>query len=193
MKPALSILLVFTLLSSCKNDQGIMIDLEGNQYPLRTYGQTIWMIENLRIKQDKLGNPIAYYFPDADSSNTETFGLLYDYETACKVCPSGWSLPTNQDWKELIESNPANNYKDSQYWGNEINSNSTNFSARPAGSGNNGEHENHFYSKSFFWSNTKEGEHFVWTSILEKGKDSIRMASQHPTYAFSIRCIKHKN
>lgn len=193
MKPALSILLVFTLLSSCKNDQGIMIDLEGNQYPLRTYGQTIWMIENLRIKQDKLGNPIAYYFPDADSSNTETFGLLYDYETACKVCPSGWSLPTNQDWKELIESNPANSYKDSEYWDNEINSNSTSFSARPAGFGNNEEHKNQFNSKSIFWSNTKEDEHFVWTSILEKGKDSIRMASQHPTYAFSIRCIKHKN
>ena len=169
------------------------MDADGNQYPIKTYGKTVWMAENLRVTQDRLGNAITYYFPNDDASNAQAFGLLYDFETACKVCPDGWSLPGNEAWSELFqlsENNLAARYKDSQFWEGEENANSSMFSARPAGFGNNAEHDNQFQAKTLFWSNTKEDDHFVWAFILAKGIDTIRSASQHPTYAFSVRCIK---
>ena len=31
----------------------------------------------------------------------ETYGCLYDWETACDICPDGWHLPSDDEWKEL--------------------------------------------------------------------------------------------
>ncbi|MEP2772463.1 MAG: FISUMP domain-containing protein [Fulvivirga sp.] len=192
------LLITFLVILTCCNpvQESVLVDADGQKYLVKKYGETFWMTENLKTKQDTAGNPIKYYFPNGDSTNIATFGLLYDFETACNICPNGWELPTNEDWKRLLKSsggNVAGIYKESQYWEGENNSNSSNFSARPAGFGNNGEYENQFKSKTLFWSNSKEDEHFIWTYIFELGKDSIRVASQHPTYAFSVRCVKSIN
>jgi len=32
------------------------------------------------------------------------YGKLYDWETAKRICPSGWHLPSEEEWTELIES-----------------------------------------------------------------------------------------
>ena len=192
MKNSLKIIsiLMLCLLMSCKKNT-LLVDLDGNSYKTKKYGKTIWMIENLKVKQDNVGNSIKYFIPNNDSINIPNFGLLYDYEIACKVCPKGWRIPTNEDWKELFKlNNIASNYKDRKYWGNDKNSNVSLFSVRPSGYGNNGAHFNKFNSSAILWSKTKENKHFIWTYIIEKGNDSIRKASQHPTYAFSIRCVK---
>ncbi len=168
-------------------------DPEGNQYNTRTYGQSVWMTENLRSKKDRSGASIKYHFPNEDSANVQAFGLLYDYETACRVCPDGWRLPTNEEWEVLFDfnrHNDASTYKEPGFWEGEDNTNSSAFSVRPAGAGNTEVHPNHFETRALFWSDTKEDEHFIWTYILELGRDSVRSASQHPTYAFSVRCIK---
>lgn len=189
-----STIVLFSLivLISCKQNS-LLTDSSGNTYPIKKYGETIWMTENLRAKQDSSGNAIKYFFPNNDSTNTSSFGLLYNYETACKVCPSGWRLPTNKDWEALFKLNGANsagNFKDNNYWKEKQNSNSSGFSIRPAGYSNNAEHNNNFEASAILWSSTKENEHFIWTYILEKEKDSVRVASQHPEYAFSVRCVK---
>lgn len=195
MKLQLIAALSFIILSGCQSPASL-VDADGNTYPVAQYGETTWMTANLKVRHDRLGNEATYYLPNEDSLTADTYGLLYDYATACRVCPEGWRLPTNEEWDELFnlsEQNMAANYKDSQFWEGEVNSNSSKFSIRPAGSGNNGEYENNFGVKTLFWSATKEDDHFIWTFILEKGKDSIRMASQHPTYAFSVRCVKNNN
>ena len=81
-------------------------------------------------------------------------------------------------------------FKDSPYWQEEDKSLKKNeFSTRPAGYGNNGEHPNNFKESSILWSRTKT-EEFAWTVIFETNKNKIRKAEQHLTYGFSIRCIK---
>ena len=170
-----------------------LIDIKGNEYTLKVYGETVWMIENLKTTVDESGKPIQYYVPNDDSALVDTYGLLYDFETACKVCPKGWRLPNNEEWEKLLGDNGgyvASDYKDDQCWEGDINTNNSLFSVRPAGSGNNGEFPNHFGDRTLFWSRTMEDDHFVWTYIFERGKDSLRTASQHPTYAFSVRCVK---
>jgi uncharacterized protein (TIGR02145 family) len=47
----------------------------------------VWMAENLNYK--------------ASGSKNNEYGSFYDWETAKNVCPSGWHLPTNDDWNKL--------------------------------------------------------------------------------------------
>jgi len=62
-------------------------------------GAQVWMSENLAYKPST-GNYWAY---DDDNSNVAKYGYLYDWETACKVCPSGWHLPSDEEWTTLID------------------------------------------------------------------------------------------
>ena len=183
------ITLWLTLLS-CQQ-KPTLSDADGNVYASKKFGKTLWMTENLRVTHDRSGAEISYFFPNEDSINVAAYGLFYDYETACKVCPDGWKLPSNQDWEALLShfSWDASVLKDTGFWDKESNTNTSSFSARPAGYGNT-EHPNKFQHSSIFWSSTREDDHFIWTYIFEEARDSVRTASQHPTYGFSVRCIK---
>jgi len=65
---------------------------DGNQYAIKTYGEQTWMIENLRY------DTLAYRSIDSMKS---IYGNYYNWEDACEVCPSGWHLPTDEDWLVL--------------------------------------------------------------------------------------------
>ncbi len=186
-------ILIIVLITSCKTDNEKLVDVDGNLYETVRINNTIWMAENLKVKHDSSGKQLNYFLPDGKSTNVNSFGLLYDFENACKACPKGWRVPNNKEWETLFDftkRNRAGHYKDNQFWEEKENSNTTNFSVRPAGIGNNQEHPNNFNEKALFWSNSKEEGHFVWTYIFEMGKNNIRRASQHPTYGFSVRCVK---
>ncbi len=187
---SLIFLLIFAF--SCENKDSVLIDSEGNSYTIKDYDGTWWMTENFKGRKDKDGNSIIYYFPNEDSNNVNEYGLLYDYETACKICPDGWQLPTNTDWEKLLFADADSSaiaFKDVNFWEEEVNTNNSQFSVKPTGYGNNGEFDNFFLSRTYFWSKT-DREEDIWTFIFEKGKNKIRKAEQHPTYAFAVRCIK---
>lgn len=182
----------FIILKGCSPKPGALVDLDGNSYRTIVYGETVWMAENLKVTKSRDGEMITYFYPNGDSVTKEAYGLLYDYKTACIVCPNGWRLPTNEEWEALLKfqiQNEASVYKESNYWGDDPSNNSSRFSVRPAGFGNYGDLDSFFNSKTYLLSRTKDGAH-VWTYILEKEKEQIRKASQHPTYGFSIRCVK---
>lgn len=181
------------LLGACQPVNPPVRDIDGNSYPTQELGGLVWMMENLRVTKDAEGKSIPYFYPDDNPAHATTYGLLYDYPTACQVCPEGWRLPTNEDWEELLvlgEEGIAPLWKDTNYWTGDASSNSTGFSVRPTGYGNSGEFDNGFGEKTLFMSKTKDNEHDIWTYIFEKGKSSIRKAPQHPTYGFSVRCVK---
>ncbi len=186
--------LLFILIHiSCEDENEQVVDIDGNVYPVIAVNMTTWMAQNLEVTSDRKGNNVNYFFPNENTELVETYGLLYDYENACKVCPKGWRLPTNQEWEELLRfqtTTNADDFKDSQFWDGEQNTNGSNFSARPAGIGNSQEHPNRFGELSIFWSVDKEEDHFIWSYRFEKESDEIIKASQHPTYAFSVRCVK---
>jgi hypothetical protein len=69
-------IILFCLCVGCRSDDTIMIDADGNQYPIRTYGETNWMTQNLMVKQDTLGNAIKYYYPNDDRVIMENMAII---------------------------------------------------------------------------------------------------------------------
>lgn len=89
-------------------------DVDGNRYKVLTYGSQLWLQENMRSTHDRDGNAFvtqdfsnnpnlpSMYVPGGNEKNVATYGLLYNWEAAQKVCPQGWRLPSVEDWRELV-------------------------------------------------------------------------------------------
>ena len=134
-------------------------DIEGNTYNVVKIGTQTWMKENLKVTKYTNGTdiPVISDKKQWDTTNTpaicdynnvglngSTYGKLYNFyvvETD-KVCPTGWHVPTNDEWMVLInylggDTIAGNKMKSNEnnLW-QEFNPNSLNsvqFSALPGG------------------------------------------------------------
>jgi uncharacterized protein (TIGR02145 family) len=85
---------------------GSVLSYEGQNYSTVKIGDQCWMAENLNYDNGCSSNSWTNSAPyDACGYNTtatgEEYGLLYQWDVANEVCPEGWHLPTDEEWKIL--------------------------------------------------------------------------------------------
>lgn len=104
-----------------KQNANTVTDINGNVYNTVKIGSQVWMVENLKVKNYRNGDPIAnvtdpvqwsnvsggaYCSYDNSNSNADVYGYLYNWFAATdkrNIAPSGWHVPNNNDWNILID------------------------------------------------------------------------------------------
>ena len=202
-------------------------DFDGNPYNTVQIGDQCWMKENLKTTTYQNGTPIpnvtngsswsnlttgAYVWHNNDISWKDLYGALYNWYTtvdANGLCPTGWHLPSDEEWKILegiVDSqypvgdpewdylgwrglDVGKNLKSKSGWNNNGNGiDLYGFGALPGGS--------RFTSGSFYylgyngywWSSSEGSGTGAWyRSLYDDG--SYRYYS-YWNYGLSVRCLK---
>lgn len=99
--------------------QNSITDIDNNIYKMTVIGEQIWLTENLKTTKYNDGTPIpnitditewrnsnepGFVWYDNDISNKYLYGALYNgfaVLTKRELCPAGWRVATDGDWKEL--------------------------------------------------------------------------------------------
>ncbi len=222
-------------------------DKDGNNYPVVLIGSAkgnvgdkqteggnlqIWMGKNLaylpkvnKPDEGRLKDPFYYVYDyygydiaEAKATyNYKHYGVLYNWIAALDACPTGWHLPSDEEWQfmedyllgsghnwdgsldiEQVASSLAthNGWKISGTLGApgcpvEYKKNITGFSAQPCGFKDELEFTR-INEDIFFWSATEKINYtqLVWYRHISYSGTNVMRNSVHKGYGFSVRCIK---
>ncbi|MGE5457427.1 MAG: fibrobacter succinogenes major paralogous domain-containing protein, partial [Methanococcaceae archaeon] len=203
----------------------------------KNYGTQVWMLENLKTTKynngDLIGttaSPTLNYFGESapkyqwayngDESYAAIYGRLYTWYAATdnrKICPTGWHLPTDEEWTIFTDFLTENGFGfegsgndiaksiASSGWGldptpgvvgnDQVSNNSSGFTAVPAGSRT----TDGFYSLNyncFWWTATEVTELPVpdcaWFRFLHTYTSVLikDYSGLNKSYGYSVRCLK---
>jgi len=196
------------------NETGAFTDSRDNKtYHWVKIGNQTWMSENLNYDAGTgswVYHEIVY---NNDSVNVATYGRLYDWETACNVCPDGWHLPSDIEWTELtnyLESNGygyggsgndiAKSMAATSGWigidsvgtvGNDqASNNSSGFSALPGGGRVYGTCSALQFS-GYWWSSSEFDSSDAYCRFMHANFKEVLRNHYSKSYGISIRCIKN--
>jgi uncharacterized protein (TIGR02145 family) len=167
--------------------RGIMTDSrDGKTYKTIQIGSQVWMAENLNYST---GNSWCY---DNNGGNCAKWGRLYDWQTAKNACPSGWHLPSDEQW-HVLDKDQNQGDKTSGKALKSLGmggSNLTGFNALPGG--------NHYPDGSFvnarrkacFWCSEENNAGSAWRRCYYEGNERMSRFNAGGPDGLSVRCLK---
>jgi len=183
---------------------GTYTDTRDDQtYTTIVIGTQTWFAENLNYETN-----LFSWFYDNSSANGDIYGRLYNGESAKEACPSGWHLPSDEEWKTLemelgMSQNEADDtrsrgtdqggqMKSTTGWYNNGNgTNNSGFNALPGGT--------HYYDGSsdflgrygLWWSSSDDSGTDAWFRNLSYDSDQVfRNSYGKDANGLSVRCLK---
>lgn len=209
--------------------KGTVTDNDGNVYLTVVIDKYEWMAQNLRTTTYRDGKPIpqitvssdwtllssgAYCLYDNYDSNARTCGALYNWFAVLTgtLCPDGWRVPSDDEWKSLESFADSRNGVDNPVWntqgmrgfdaarrlkttaGWKFDGNGTDrfgFSALPCGErlSRNGQ----FFIKNcngFWWSSTSYDDNRAYYRSIIYSFEEIMRFHHDKRFGFSIRCLR---
>jgi uncharacterized protein (TIGR02145 family) len=180
---------------------------DGKLYPVKKLGSQTWMIQNLNY-----ASPGSILTGDGKKTIPGEFGRLYPYQEALVICPSGWHLPTDAEWKSLEETCgvpapeldgevnrgvPAGGKMKepgSRLWETDPASFATNesgFSVVPSGWYNPEKKEFvSVWSGAGYWSVADQSQK-IWGRFFYSSSEGIsRLSMNTASGSYSVRCVK---
>jgi len=205
-----------------------VIDVDGNIYRTVKIGSQVWMAENLRTTRFNNGIEIqnitadsiwvklencAYCWYNNDETYKNKYGALYNWYAVNtgKLCPVGWHIPSDEEWKILEGTVDSRFSVGDTVWNRERNrgfdvgqrlmatsgwdseGNGTNdfgFSALPGGERL--KRNGRFFiagTNGFWWSSTEYNESSAMYRSLLYGVEYMFRFYHPKGFGFSVRCI----
>lgn len=155
---------------------------DGKIYKTVKIGNQVWMAENLNYDA---GNDSWFY--DNNPENGKKYGRLYQWETAKKVAPKGWHLPSKNEFMTLLNNlggEGTNAYKQIIPVG------SSGFNALFGGYRAN---DGNFYNignYATFWSSSEDSEDLAWECNVDSSYKRAYLGYNFENYGYSVRCVK---
>lgn len=185
-------------------------DIDGNVYETVQIDNQLWMAANLNTTKYNDGTDIpnlsvaadwtaattgAYAYHDETTDNGAAYGALYNYyavETA-KLCPTGWHVPTDDEWAQLVNYLGGINIAGGKlketgttHWFEDNGAtNESGFTARGSGLRLNNADFQGITRDSYSWTSTNI---IYW---YMSHKDSVmKTGAGLKAYGFAVRCLK---
>lgn len=181
---------------------------DGTVYTWTRIGGQVWMAENMRYRSE--AGSLCW---NNDEAECATRGRFYNWETAIRVAPSGWHLPSEAEWEQLEATlgltaeqiadtqlerggdanTVASRLKKPGAWPTEYNgtpiaiTNDAEFSAIPTGfyALNEFTHDGH----TGWWSSTGVGDK-AWIRVIDFHDNKLRRAANKKEFFFPVRLVR---
>ena len=206
---------------SCEYECSVT-DIDGNVYSTIMIDSQEWMAENLKVTHysDGEGIPLitsfpegsnittgAYCYYDNESENIEIYGNMYNWyvvEDEDGICPEGWSVPSLEEWQQLVEY-LGGGYEaggplkatgtiqggDGLWWEPNVGAtNESDFTALPGGNWNHYWGYEDLDRAAFFWSSTEYSESNAIRVYLYYNDTDVLYPNDSNQDAGSIRCVR---
>jgi uncharacterized protein (TIGR02145 family) len=186
-----------------------VVRFDGYDYPTVAIGEQCWFKENLRSDNYRNGDVIPGTLSNSQWTSTSsgaqavyenkpaslaTYGRLYNWyavKDARGLCPTGFHVPTDEEWKELEGTlggtSVAGTAMKTTSWGG---TNSSGFSALPGG--DRGHSSGSYFSHGDYgswWSSAPNGTN-AWYNGLLSGYSNVARFYADARSGLSVRCVR---
>jgi len=162
---------------------------DGKVYKTVKIGTQTWFAENLNYEAE---GSVCY---ENNPDNCAKYGRLYNWETAMKVCPKGWHLPSNDEWNVLVEfaggeGVAGDKLKTKSGWREDNGTDELSFSALPGGIGFLGDYGLIGYY-GYWWSAfSKYSCYYAYWHGMTYSEEGAAEEDFEPYFLRSVRCLQ---